>query len=181
MLPRKLLHLDYSLRLYAANVAGMVPFYAVRHATLRGLARWRIGAGSVVHRGTRLFCLGGVSVGEGTVINGECWIDGRRGVRIGNHVSVSIGCRLLTLSHDPQSAEFAPLGAEIVIEDFSWIGAFAMILPGVHVGRGAVVAAGAVVTRSVPPYTIVAGVPARAVGERRHDVDYRLDHAPLFF
>ena len=56
--------------------------------------------------------------------------------------------------------------AEVVIEDDVWIGSRATILAGVTVGRGAIVGAGAVVTRSVPPMAIVAGVPARVIGQR---------------
>jgi acetyltransferase-like isoleucine patch superfamily enzyme len=55
----------------------------------------------------------------------------------------------------------------IVVENDCWIGAGAMILDGVHIGRGSVVAAGAVVTRDVPPYSVVAGVPARVIKSRR--------------
>lgn len=176
-----LLHFDYNLRLYLANVAGVVPFYGFRHWVLSSLARWKLGAGAVVLRGARVFCLGGVSIGAGSVVNGECWLDGRRGLEIGEHVSVSIGCRLLTLSHDPNDNGFAAVGSSVVVEDYAWIGAFATILPGVRVGRGAIVAAGAVVTKDVAPRAIVAGVPAKRIGERHAELAYTLGHAPLFF
>ena len=67
-----------------------------------------------------------------------------------------------------------------MIEDHVWIGTRATVLPGVRIGRGAVVAAGAVVTRDVAPLDIVAGVPARPVGRRSLDPAYRLPNAPLF-
>ena len=128
-----------------------------------------------------MFCLGGVAIGSGSIVNGECWLDGRQGITIGSHVSISIGCKLLTLSHDPQDPNFNTLGAPIVVEDYAWLGAFSMILPGVRVGRGAIVGAGSIVTRDVADWTIVAGNPARVVGQRQSEVDYRLAHAPLFF
>lgn len=67
-----------------------------------------------------------------------------------------------------------------MIEDHAWIGARVIILPGVTVGEGAVVAAGAVVTRSVPPYAVVGGVPAKRIGERNRDLLYRTKFSPFF-
>jgi acetyltransferase-like isoleucine patch superfamily enzyme len=55
----------------------------------------------------------------------------------------------------------------VVIEEDCWIGSHAVILKGVTIGAGAVVAAGAIVTKDIPPYTIAAGVPARVIGERK--------------
>ena len=68
------------------------------------------------------------------------------------------------------------------IGDWAWLSFRSTILPGVTIGEGAVVAAGAVVTRDVPPYAIVAGIPARVVGERPRELDYDLNTqaAPWF-
>ena len=68
----------------------------------------------------------------------------------------------------------ASKGGLVVIIDRAWISCRVVILPGVTVGEGAVVAAGAVVTKNVPPYTIVAGVPAKEVGKRTKDLRYKL-------
>jgi len=57
-------------------------------------------------------------------------------------------------------------GSPVVIEDYVWIGGHAIVLPGVHIGKGAIVAAGAVVTKDVPAYSIVGGVPAKVIGQR---------------
>ena len=114
------------------------------------------------------------------------------GLRLGNDISigefshirasggVTIGNRVLLASHVVVTSRTHPLAPPrfgvtkdhpIVIEDDVWIGAGAIVLPGVTVGRGSVVAAGAVVTHSVPPMTVVAGVPAAA----RSDVRERTD------
>ncbi len=68
----------------------------------------------------------------------------------------------------------------VVIGDHVWIGARALICPGVTIGEGAVVGAGAVVTRDVAPYAIVAGNPARVIGQRTRDLHYRTRYFPLF-
>ncbi len=110
------------------------------------------------------------------MINRDVLLDGRKGLRIGNNVSISEGAVILTLEHDPNSPDFANRGATVQIEDYVFVGARAIILPAVTVCRGAVVAAGAVVTHDVAPYTIVGGVPARPISERSRDLHYQLDY-----
>jgi maltose O-acetyltransferase len=88
-------------------------------------------------------------------------------------VNLSWDVSLWTLEHDPQSPTFETRGAPIRIGDYAWIGSGAIILPGVTVGRGAVVAAGSIVTRDVPAFTIVAGNPARSIATRNQDLSYR--------
>jgi maltose O-acetyltransferase len=84
------------------------------------------------------------------------------------------------LQHDLHSDAHLDEGGDVVIEDHVWIASRATILPGVRIGRGAVVASCSVVTKDVPPLAIVAGVPARVIGTRRSRLDYRLDFRPWF-
>ncbi|HXZ98798.1 MAG TPA: acyltransferase [Candidatus Binatia bacterium] len=139
---------------------------------LMGLRLWFYGPGQVRRAGTR--------IGAGTRINRDCALDTRGGLRIGDHVSISPEVVILTADHDRDDPEFPLRHRAVVIEDHVWIGMRAMILPGVRIGRGAVVAAGAVVSRDVEPLTVVAGIPARPVGRRDPGVlDYALDAEPL--
>ncbi len=138
------------------------------------------GKGTSVQMGNRFLHGRGVFLGQRNVINWGCVLDGRRfQIRTGNDVSIGPEATILTLGHDPQSPAFADFGGDVIIGDHVWIACRALILPGVRIGEGAVVAAGAVVTQDVEPYTIVAGVPARKVGERNRDLSYQLDYDPF--
>jgi len=72
-------------------------------------------------------------------------------------------------------------GAPVIIEDYAWVSSRTTLLPGVTIGKGAVVAAGAVVTKSVEPYTVVGGVPAKKIGERSKELNYKLSSSVPFF
>lgn len=168
--------LAYDMRDFAAEVIGWFPLHIVRVLSYRYLLGVRIGQHSSVHRNCRLYKPGGVRIGNHTVINRDVVLDGRMSLQIGDNVSVSEGVVIFTLEHDPNSPDFANRGAEVCISDRAFIGTRATILPGITVGEGAVIAAGAVVTHDVPPYTIVGGVPARPIGERRRDLAYTLDY-----
>lgn len=140
----------------------------------------RFGRGSGVQMGCRFENGRKIFLGERNVINWGCVLDGRRHKIItGSDVSIGPEATILTLGHDPQSPDFADKGGDVIIGDHVWIACRAIILPGVSIGDGAVVAAGAVVTKDVAPYAIVAGVPARPVGERSRDMRYQLHFQPF--
>ena len=139
-----------------------------------------MGAGVFVGMHVQLFDPGNISLGERTVVNPNCVLDGRHPLRVSHDVDIGPHTHIWTLEHDPNDDGHATAGAPVQIEDHVWIAARATILPGVTLGRGAVVAAGAVVTKDVPPMAIVAGVPARVIGTRDNALTYTLDYAPRF-
>jgi len=153
---------------------GRVPIASIRHAFLRSyLGNW--GPGCDVAIGCRFLNGRKVHLGARNYVNSGCLFDGRRfQIRTANDVSIGPEAAILTLGHDPQSQTFADEGGDVEIGCRAWIAFRALILPGVRIGEGAVVAAGAVVTRNVPDYAIVAGSPARQVGERSPNLIYRL-------
>lgn len=169
-----------SMLAYGYNhLVGHVPSHLLRALYLRA---WLggIGSGTSIQMGCRFLNGRKVFLGERNVVNFGCLFDGRRyRIQTGSDVSIGPEATILTLSHDPQSPDFADEGADVVIGDRAWIAHRAIVLPGVRIGEGAVVAAGAVVTRDVEPYQIVAGSPAKPVGERSRDLRYRLSFAPL--
>ena len=107
-----------------------------------------------------------LTIGDGVAIGEFAVLRASGGLRIGDRANIAAHVILTTRGHSLELPRNANLvDAPIVIEEDVWIGAGAIVLPGVTVGRGSVVAAGAVVTRDVPPMTIVAGVPARSIGD----------------
>jgi len=88
-------------------------------------------------------------------------------VRIGERVCINDGVEILTASHDVMDPEWKHVKGKVIIEDYAWIGTGAMILPGVTIGKGAVVGARAVVSKSVAPGAIVVGIPAMPISKKR--------------
>ena len=170
----------HALKFYfATNWVANLPSFTLRHWYYRHILHYALGKDSSIHMG--VFVTGyNIFIGDHVVVNRRVYLDGRIGVRIGNNVSISPEVYIVSLDHDPNDPSFSTRGAEVTIEDDVWIGARAMLMPGVHIGKGAVVAAGAVVTKDVEPYQIVGGVPARPSGERSHDLRYKLRYFPWF-
>ena len=150
------------LRLY--NLTEAVPEQQTILQQLLG----QIGQNSIIE--PPFYCSYGqnIHVGDHVYLNVLCTILDCNEVHIGHHVMIGPGVQIYTAAH-PLQAETRIQGWEvakpIVIEDNVWIGGGAILLPGVRIGRNAVVGAGAVVTRSVPANTVVAGNPARVIRE----------------
>lgn len=107
-----------------------------------------------------------ITVGDDVFFNGGCRLQDQGGITIGDRVLVGHNVVMATLDHDLAPSKRGILHpAPIVIGNDVWIGASATITRGVTIGDGAIVAAGAVVTRDVPPRTIVGGVPAKVIRE----------------
>lgn len=155
------------------------PSFSIRHLYLTRVLRIGLGKNSSVHMGC-FFAGKQVEIGHNSVINRDCYLDGRVGVEIGDNVSVSPEVYIVSLTHDPQHSEFKTIGNKVILRDYVWVGARAMVLPGVVLSEGCVVGAGAVVTKSFESYSIVAGVPARKIGERSRNLNYSLRYFTYF-
>ena len=106
-----------------------------------------------------------ITVGRAVFIGHECAFTGHAAISIGDQVMIAHKVNLVTAGHPvaPDKRRSYITAEPITIETNVWIGASATVLPGVTIGADSVVAAGAVVTRDVPPATLVAGVPAKVI------------------
>ena len=122
-----------------------------------------------------------IAIGEGTRVGDHAFLDGRARLTIGKEVDIASYVMVYNSEHNLESDEFTAREEPVEIGDYSFIGPRVIILPGVKIGTGAVVAAGAVVTKDVEDYAIVGGVPAVKIGERKNkNLHYKLGRARLF-
>lgn len=160
--------------LYAAwffnNFVTYVPSHFVRQAYLR-LFGATIGKDTAINRGTNVWSMPYLVIGDRVSIGFRCLLDARAGIAIGNDVIIASDTHIIAGGHDINHPNFPPSPNPpdpIVIDDHVWIGSRAMILPSL-LGRGAVVAAHTVVNKEVPPLAIVGGVPGKVIGQRNPD------------
>jgi maltose O-acetyltransferase len=107
---------------------------------------------------------GELVLGERVYINDGARFECTREIRVGDRATIGFGVVVMDNNfHGVHDRDLRPPGRPVVIENDVWIGAGAILLPGVRIGEGAIVGAGAVVSRDVPPFTLVAGSPARIV------------------
>lgn len=159
---------------YTNTVLSHVCVWSIRRGLFRML-RMNIGKGTYIDRHCYIMDPNRLSVGKYSHVNRLSTLDARGGLTIGDSVSVSHGVMIMTGSHDFNATDFPVNYKSIFIGDYAWIGCGAIVLQGVTIGKGAVVAAGAVVTTDVPPYTIVGGIPARVIGQRNKNLNYKCE------
>ncbi len=169
------------LKIYFCNyVICRIPSHSIRLLLYKRLMNFNIGKKSSVFMGCSFDFGKNLAIGDYTTINARCRIHNTGYINIGNSVSISQEVFIITADHDPNSEMFEGRIKGVSIDDFAWIGTRAIILPGVKIGKGAVVAAGSVVTRDVLPYTIVGGIPAKFIKNRPSNLNYQYCYRRLF-
>ena len=167
----KALLYEFATFLLNALVA-RIPCWVLRRAVYK-VVGMSVGTGSEICMRQYFISPTKFRIGCFSHVNQGCLFDCREGIEIGNSVSISHKVSIFTGSHDVQDRTFKYKGGRVVVKDYAWIGANAIILDSVTIGEGAVVGAGAVVTKNIAPYTIVGGIPARKIGDRAKCEPYR--------
>jgi acetyltransferase-like isoleucine patch superfamily enzyme len=166
---------------------GRIPSHHCRRFFYR-IFGMKIGSGSVLHMMGRTYDPRHVEIGEDTIIGERFTLDGRKqlpnsngGLKIGSHVDIASEVMIWTSQHDVHSEDFHAIEEKVIINDYVFIGPRSIILPGVTIGKGAIIAAGSVVTKDVGEKEIVGGTPAKMIGKRKVEkLNYKLGRARLF-
>ena len=163
--------------IFINGIVNKIPVWNVRAFFYR-LVGMKIGKGSRILLGTRIMSPANIEIGERTIINEECVLDGRGGLVIGNDVSISIQSMILTGSHDLSSENFQYIKNEVTIKDNAWLCARSIILPGAEIGRASIIAAGCVFRGIADDNCIYGGVPSKKIGCREGLFQYHLNWKP---
>lgn len=172
---RKLGSILVSFTSYYLYRASLTPSHRLRNFIYRYVCGMHLAENVVIYYGAEIREPSNIWIDKGTIIGDNSILDGRNGIIIGKNVVFASNVRIWTEQHDHRDPWFrceTQRHDPVIIDDRAWIGSHSIILHSVHIGEGAVVAAGAVVTHDVPPFTIVAGIPAKPIGIRNHNLKY---------
>jgi maltose O-acetyltransferase len=159
---------------------GFIPIHFIRKFfyILSGI---EIPLDSTIHIGANFFKPNNISIGHDTIIGDHCFLDGRAPLAIGNHVGIASQVLIYNDEHDINSPDYGNSFGPVEIGDYVFIGPRAIILPNTKISKGAVVAAGAVVTKDIPENEIWGGVPAKKISDRQiKNPNYKLGRAMWF-
>lgn len=160
---------------YLIHRIKMFPSHTVRNWIYRNIYLVDKHKTSVIYFGCEIRSGVNLHIGKGSIIGDNCILDARQGIYIGDNVNLSSEVHLWTEAHDVNDPYFRSMPCNhgpIHIGNRAWLGANVTVLDKVNIGEGAVVCSGAVVTKDVEPYSIVAGIPAKKIGERNRDLKY---------
>ena len=165
---------------FILKVVGFIPSHYLIRFFYR-ISGIKIGKGSTIHMGAVFYNSRNIEIGADTIVGERAVLDGRDKLIIGNHVDIASEVIIYNGQHDINDESFKAVFAPVLIEDYVFIGPRAIILPGITIKKGAVVGAGAVVTKDVEEFKVVGGVPAKEIGERQNkNPDYKLGRAAWF-
>ena len=162
-----LIHANHRKEWFLGSLVNRIPFSRIRGRLYQRIGRIRFEAvdDTLLLRGVEVLDPHNIQIGRGTVVNRHVLLDGRGGLEIGRDVGIAERSVVLTSAHGFEGGVTDHVW-RTRIEDKVFINLGATIMGGVIVGEGAVVAAGALVTKDVEPWTIVAGVPAKKIADR---------------
>lgn len=159
------------------NIVTHIPVYFIRKFYLKRVLGYKIGKNAFIHLGCFILSRS-LEIGEDTVIGRNVKLIGE--IKIGKHCSITQESFLQAVTHEKNSPVFKALYQPIVIDDYVWVGIRSVVLPGVVIGKGAIVGANSTVTKNVATLDVVAGSPAKKIGVRSSDAcAYNLNYCPF--
>lgn len=164
-------------------ITAYFPSHHVRNFLYRNIFRVHIGKNAVIYYGAEIRSPWNLHIGEGSVIGDRAILDARNGIYIGENVNLSSGVWIWTLQHDVNDPYFATNneGKCVKIGDRAWLSCRSVILPGVTIGEGCVIAASAVAAKSTEAFSIYGGVPCKKIADRNPNLEYRFNGFHLHF
>lgn len=175
--------IDGYIRTLLRNI-GNIHSHFVRNVFYKYVFKMNISKKVVIYGGAEIRSPEKIEIGRGSIIGDEAKLDARNGIYIGDNVNLSSGVWIWTEQHDVNDCFFdlsSKKNKSVIIDDRAWLGSRTTILPGTHIGEGAVVCAGAVVTKDCEPYGIYAGIPAKKIGDRNRKLEYEFDGRHYMF
>lgn len=165
--------------LFANYIVAYIPSWTIRKVLYRCMGM-KIGHGSRIYMKCIVRIPWRITIGNNTIINENCYLDGRGGITIGDNVSVSFFSFLISASHDSRSGNFKFVKDRITIKDNAWIGANAIILQGTTVEKACILAAGSTLKGNTEEGYIYAGIPAVKRRSRELQGIYTQHHIEYF-
>lgn len=162
-------------------ITAYIPFHCVRRFLYTTVFKVSMAKNAVLYYGAEIRAPWNLYIDEGAIIGDKAILDARKGIYIGKNVNISTGVWIWTYQHDVQSESFAGEGASVFIMDRAWLSCRSIILPGVIVGEGSVIAAGGVCTKSTEAYKILGGVPCKVIGDRNEGLEYNFQGEHMLF
>lgn len=168
--------------LYKLKCIGRYPSGKFRVFLLKHIFSMNIGKNVTIYSDFEIRAPWNISIGEGTIIGNECKLDGRNSIEIGKNVNLSTGVWIWTQQHDYNAEDFGldTKEGKVVVGDYAWLSGRTILLPGVKIGEGAVVATGGVVTKDIDSYGLYGGVPVKCIGKRNENLKYQFDGTHLW-
>lgn len=166
--------------LWVLRLVGHIPSHTIRKFFYL-LSGVNLPLDSTIYMGVNFFNPAGIKIGHDSVVGSGCFLDGRAPLKIGHHSSLASEVMVYNDEHNIHDNSYSNSFGPVTIGDYVFIGPRAILLPNIKIGTGAVVAAGAVVTRDVPDFEVWGGVPARKISDRRiKNPGYTLGRPMLF-
>lgn len=180
----KVLYFVMGLIRYYDIQIGLLPSHSLRNFIYKRIFGVNIGKNAVIYYGAEIRDHVNLKIGAGSIIGDRAILDARNGIEIGDNVNFSSAVSIWTEQHDYRDPYFRCVSGpdfNVKIKDRAWIGPNVIILHSVTIGENAVVGAGSVVTKDVPPNTVVAGIPAKEIGKRPQNMKYKFDGRHVSF